>query len=81
MLSVVISSEYIIHVIIQSCYAKCGLCTMSADKENELEFEGHMYCPRNFNVFLNVNKLIPTTNDQKTSPYISQCPQINPNHH
>jgi hypothetical protein len=70
MFSVVMSSEYIMPLVIQSCYAKCGLSTlMSADtEENEwAEFQGHMYCPGNFNAFLNVNKLIPTITDQKTT--------------
>jgi hypothetical protein len=59
---------------IQNCFAKCGFGTASSvntdsDEENceSVELLGHIECPSNFKEFLNVDKWVPTTNDQPTS--------------
>jgi hypothetical protein len=48
----------------RACFAKCGFDTLSevSAEENEwMEFQGHMDCPHNFDVLLNVNKSNSTT--------------------
>jgi hypothetical protein len=66
--------KFIMPVVIQTCFVKCGLRTASSinannDEENSewVEVQGHTDCQSIFDEFLNVDKSVPTTSNQPTS--------------
>jgi hypothetical protein len=61
--------------VIQNCFSKCGfgiedaVVTEEDDQGNSdwVELQGLVDCPSNFDEFLNVDQLIPTTEDRTTT--------------
>jgi hypothetical protein len=71
MWGIAVAWESIRFTVIQNCFAKYSFSIEDAviteeddqDNSNWVVLQGHVDCPRNFNEFLNVDQLIPTTED------------------
>jgi hypothetical protein len=70
MRGIAVAWESITSTVIQNCFSKCSFGIEDAvvtedDQDNSdwVELQGHVDCPSNFDEFLNVDQLIPTTED------------------
>jgi hypothetical protein len=70
MRGIAVAWESITSTVIHNCFSKCGFGIEDAvvteddqDNSNWVELQGHVDCPSNFDEFLNVDQLIPTTED------------------
>jgi hypothetical protein len=71
MQGIAVAWESITSTVIQNCFSKYGFGIEDAvvaeedDQDNSdwVELQGHVDFPSNFDEFLNVNQLIPTTED------------------
>jgi hypothetical protein len=74
MQGIAVAWESITSTVIQNCFSTCGFgikdaVTEEDDQDNSdlVELQGHVDCPSNFDEFLHVDQLIPTTEDQTTT--------------